>query len=132
MGMDAVAAAKPDWQDSFTLWSDGALDVNEAPAERIAALFGVDTGRAEYLVKTRDGRDGIPETLDDVPLNAASLQTGLGLTDVQMKAMQNEIVFGSSVRRIESVGRAGDARATISVVVRLNEAPQQLFVWSER
>jgi type II secretory pathway component PulK len=132
MGMDAVAAAKPDWRNSFTLWSDGPLDVNEAPAERIAALFGVDTGRAEFLVKTRDGRDGIPGTLDDEPLNAASLQAGLGLTDVQMKAMQNEIAFGSSVRHIESVGRAGDARATLSVVVRLNETPQQLLVWSER
>jgi type II secretory pathway component PulK len=132
MGMDAVAAAKPDWQNSFTLWSDGPLDVNEAPAERIAALFGVDTGRAEFLVKTRDGRDGIPGTLDDVPLNAVSLQAGLGLTDVQMKAMQNEIAFGSSVRHIESVGRAGDARAILSVVVRLNQTPQQLLVWSER
>jgi len=132
MGMDAVTTAKPDWQNSFTLWSDGPLDVNEAPAERIATLFGVDTGRAELLVKTRDGRDGIPGTLDDVPLNAASLQAGLGLTDIQMKAMLNEIAFASTIRRIESVGRAGEARATLSVVMRLNETPQQLLVWSER
>lgn len=132
MGIDAVAAAKPDWQDSFTLWSDGPLDVNEAPAERIATLFGIDTGRAEFLVKTRDGRDGIPGTLDDAPLNAASLQAGLGLTGIQMKAMLNEIAFSSTVRRIESVGRAGEAHATISVVMRLNETPQQLLVWSER
>ena len=133
LGMDAVAAAKPDWQDSFTLWSDGPLDVNQAPAERIAALFGIDRGRVAYLVKTRDGRDGIPGTLDDVPIaNAALLEGELGLTDLQMKALQNEITFSGTVRRITSVGQAGDARAVLSVVLRLNTTPVQLLVWSER
>lgn len=132
MGIDAVAAAKPDWKDSFTLWSDGPLDVNQAPAERIAALFGIDKERAEYLVKARDGRDGIPGTMDDVPIpNAVLLEGELGLTDLQMKALQDQIVFGGTVRRIESVGRAGEARAVISVVMRLNSAPPQLLVWSE-
>jgi hypothetical protein len=60
------------------------------------------------------------------------LEGELGLNDVQMKAMQNEISFGSTVRRIASVGRAGEARATISVVLRLNATPTQLFVWSEQ
>jgi type II secretory pathway component PulK len=133
MGMDAVAAAKADWQDSFTLWSDGPLDVNQAPAERIAALFGIDPGRVDYLVKTRDGRDGIPGTLDDVPLaNAAMLQGELGVSDVQMAALQNEITFGDTVRRIECVGQAGEARAVLSVVLRLNASPIQLLTWSER
>jgi len=133
MGMDVVAAAKPNWQDSLTLWSDGPLDVNQAPAERIAALFGVDVPRVENLVKTRDGRDGVPGTLDDVPIaNVALLQGELGISDVQMKALQNEITFGSAVRRIQSVGQAGEARAVISVVTRLNSTPIQLLVWSER
>jgi len=133
MGMDAVAAAKPNWQDSFTLWSDGPLDVNQAPAERIAALFGLDPARVTYLIKTRDGRDGIPGTLDDAPIpNAAMLEGELGMNDVQMKAMQNEITFGSTVRRIECVGQAGEARALVSVVMRLNATPIQLFVWSEQ
>jgi general secretion pathway protein K len=133
MGMDAVAAAKPDWKDSFTLWSDGPLDVNQAPAERIAALFGLEVSRVLYLVKTRDGRDGVPGTLDDVPIaNAAMLQGELGISDVQMQALANQITFSSSVRRIESVGQAGEARSVISVVTRLNSSPPQLLVWSER
>jgi type II secretory pathway component PulK len=133
LGMDAVAAAKSDWQDSFTLWSDGPLDLNQAPVERIAALFGIEQGRVDYLVKTRDGRDGIPGTLDDVPIaSAAILQGELGLSDVQMKALQNEITFGGTVRRIECVGHAGEARAVLSVVLRLNASPVQLLVWSER
>jgi type II secretory pathway component PulK len=132
MGMDAVAKTKPDWQESFTLWSDGPLDLSEAPAERIAALFGIDTERVKMLVKTRDGRDGIPGTADDAPLNADMLQAELGLTDVQMKAMGNEFAFGSTVRRIESSGVAGAAHAEVSIVMRLNAAPPQFLVWSER
>lgn len=132
MGMDAVAKAKPDWQDSFTLWSDGPLDLNEAPAERIAALFGIDAGRVQTLVKTRDGRDGIPGTMDDSPIDPATLQAALGLSDLQMKTLGNEFSFGSSVRRIESTGQVGQARATLSVVTRLNATPPQFLVWSER
>jgi general secretion pathway protein K len=132
MGMDAVAAARPGWQSSFTLWSEGPLDVNQAPAELIAALFGTDAERVEFLVKTRDGRDGIPGTLDDVPLSPETLQAGLGLTDDQLKAMQSQIEFGSNVRRIESVGLAGGTHVKISVVTRLNVTPPQLLVWSER
>jgi type II secretory pathway component PulK len=132
MGMDAVAKAKPDWQDSFTLWSDGPLDLNGAPAERIAALFGVDVQRVATMVKIRDGRDGIPGTLDDAPFNAAMVEAELGLSDLQMTALQNEFVFGSGVRRIESTGQSGIARAEVSVVMRLNATPPQYLVWSER
>jgi type II secretory pathway component PulK len=133
MGMDAVAAAKPGWQDSFTLWSDGPLDVAQAPTELIAALFGLPPSRVEYMVKTRNGRDGIPGTLDDVPIaNAATLQAELGISDLQMTPLQNQITFGSTVRRIQSTGYAGDARAVISAVTRLNSSPPQFLVWSER
>jgi len=132
MGMDAVIKAKPDWQDSFTLWSDGPLDLNEATAEKIAALFGIQPERVEMLVKTRDGRDGIPGTLDDSPITAQLVQAELGISDVQMTALQNEMVFGSAVRRIESTGEAGQARAVVSVVTRLNVTPPQFLVWSER
>ena len=36
-GMDLVEAVRPDWRNWFTIWSGGALDLNEAPAELIAA-----------------------------------------------------------------------------------------------
>jgi hypothetical protein len=133
MGMDAVAAARADWKDSFTLWSDGPLDINQAPTELIAALFGVEKSRVEFLVKNRDGRDEIPGTVDDVPIaNTALLQGEMGLTDLQMKTLKSQITFSGTVRRIESVGHAGEARAVLSVVLRLSGTPPQLLVWSER
>ena len=132
MGMDLVAAARPNWQDSFTLWSEGPLDLNAAPADRIAALFGIDVGQIKALVNTRDGRDGVPGTLDDTPLTAALLRAELGLTDIQMKTLQNQFAFGSVVRRIESTGQTGPTHASLVVVTRLNTVPPQLLVWSKR
>ena len=132
MGVDAIAAVKPNWKTSFTLLSEGPLDVNQAPAERIAALFGIDEGRVEFLVKMRDGRDGLPGTGDDVPLNSETLQSGLALSPDLLKAMQSQIAFGSNIRRVESIGRAGSTYVKISVVTRLNTVPPQLLVWSER
>ena len=86
LGVDKIAEIKPDWQDSLTLWSDGPLDVNQASAECLAALFGVEIGRVEPLVATRNGRDGIPGTMDDVPMaNSAILQAELGLSSLKCK-----------------------------------------------
>jgi general secretion pathway protein K len=133
MGMDRVAAIKPDWQDSFTLWSEGPLDMNEAPADLIAALFGIDPARVQFFTEARNGRDGIPGTLDDVPVkDAPTLEADLGLSDQQMKRMTSLITFGDATRRIESIGQAGDSQATISVVTHLNSTPPQYLLWSER
>jgi type II secretory pathway component PulK len=133
LGVDKIVAVKPDWEDSLTLWSDGPLDVNQASAECLAALFGVEVGRVEPLVETRNGRDGVPGTMDDVPIaSSAILQGELGLSSLQMQTLQSQIVFGSNVRRIESIGTANGIHLRLSVVTRLNVSPPQLLVWSER
>jgi len=133
MGMDRVIANKPDWQDSFTLWSEGPLDINEAPAELIGALFGLDTNRVEFFTQARNGRDGIAGTLDDVPVkDAPTLQAELGVSNLQMKSLANQFTFGDATRRIESVGQAEGSLVTISVVTRLNATPPQYLLWSEQ
>jgi len=77
--MDLLEKARPNWQDSFTLWSSGPLNVNEAPAQLIAAVFSLDPQRVAFFTKTRDGRDGIAGTADDVPVsNLTTFQAELG------------------------------------------------------
>jgi type II secretory pathway component PulK len=132
LGVDRIAAARPDWLESFTLWSQGPLDLSAAPADRIAAIFGMNVGRLQALVKLRDGRDGIPGTADDVPITATLVQAQLGLTDQQMAHLSSEYAFSSAVRRIHSVGQSGAARAALTVITRLGTSPPQFFVWSER
>jgi hypothetical protein len=133
IGMDAVAKVKPDWKNSFTLWSTGQLDIKEAPPDLIAAVFGIDPQRVTLFTNARNGRDGIAGTSDDLPIpNLTTLESQLGLSNATVTALGNQISFGSPNRRIESIGSSQGAQVTISVVTQLNSSPIQYFLWSEQ
>lgn len=133
IGMDLVAKVKPDWKRSFTLWSAGPLDVKEAPADLIAAVFGIDPKRVAFFTNARNGRDGIPGTADDTAVpDIKTLEGQLGLSEITVKALGNQVSFGSNNRRIESVGLSQGAQVTISVVTQLKTSPIQYFLWSEQ
>ena len=133
MGMNLVAKAKPDWQSSLTLWSSGPLNINEADPELIAAVFGLDIERVETFTRLRNGRDGIAGTLDDQRIvDLQSAQGQLGITDLAMKSLADQISLNDTARRVESVGQAGAMTSRITVVTQLNSAPAQYLLWSER
>jgi len=133
IGMDIVAKVKPDWKNSFTVWSQGPLDVKEAPPDLIAAAFGIDPKRVAFFTNARNGRDGIPGTSDDMAMpNIKTLQSQLGLSDTTVKTLGNQVSFGSNERRIESVGVSQGAQVTISIVTQLKSSPIQYFLWSEQ
>ncbi|MCE0523468.1 MAG: type II secretion system protein GspK [Methylacidiphilales bacterium] len=133
MGMDLVEKAKPDWEDSFTLWSSGPLNINEAPPELIAAVFSLDPQQVAYFTKTRNGQDGIAGTVDDVPVtNVNTFQAQLGISNLAMKTLGRQISLSDPNRLVESVGQAGGIQVMISVVTRLNSSPTQYFLWSEQ
>ena len=64
-GMDKVAKVQPRWRDYFTLYGDGAIDINTAPADLIEAFFGCTPDAAVGLVATRNGEDLVENTEDD-------------------------------------------------------------------
>lgn len=133
MGMDLVQKARPNWRDSFTLWSDGALNINEAPPDLIAAVFGIDPAKAAFFTSARDGRDGIAGTTDDVPVTDLKMfQSQLGIEDLAMQTLGTQVALGDSTRRVESVGQADGIQVMISVVTRLNTSPIQYLLWSEQ
>jgi type II secretory pathway component PulK len=133
MGTDLLAKVKPDWQKSFTLWSSGPLDINEAPAELIAAIFSLDPKRVAFFTKTRDGKDGIPGTADDIPVpDLKTFQGELGISSLALKTLGNQISFSDQNRRVESLGQAQGTQVMISVVTRLKTSPIQYFLWSEQ
>lgn len=133
MGMDLVKKIKSNWQDSFTLWSDGPLNINEAPAELIAAVFSLDPKKVAYFTHARDGRDGIAGTADDVPVTDLKIfQAELGISDSSFKDLGPQISLNDPVRRVESVGQAEGTQVIISVVTRLNTSPVQYLLWSEQ
>jgi general secretion pathway protein K len=133
IGIDLLNKARSNWEDSFTLWSGGPLDINEAPPDLIAAIFSLDPKRVAFFTDARNGRDGIAGTADDVPVkDVATLQAQLGISDLTMKALSNQISFSDPNRRVESVGQAQGTQVMISVVTRLNTSPIQYLLWSEQ
>ena len=133
MGVDLLDKAKPDWQNSFTIWSAGPLNVNEAPPELIAAVFSLDPKRVTYFTDTRNGKDGIAGTTDDVPVaNLTTFEGQLGISTLAMKTLGNQISLSDTNRRVESVGQVEGTQVMISVVTRLNASPPQYYLWSEQ
>ena len=118
-GMDLVEAMRPDWQSWFTVWSSGALDLNEASDEMIAVAAEVPIEQAAIIPETVRGPDGIRDTDDDAPFQSA--QEALELLGVD-RTLRPDIVSRFSVNetttRIESIGSSPGARRKITLVVR--------------
>jgi type II secretory pathway component PulK len=133
MDFAVVEKVRPNWQDSFTLWSNGPLNVNEAPPELIAAVFGLEPQRVAMWTSARNGRDGIAGTADDVPVNSLTTFAGeLGITQMQQETLGNQVSFSDPNRRVVSIGVSNGVQVKISVVTRLNSSPIQYFLWSEQ
>ncbi len=127
-GMDAVAALRPSWRESFTLRGDGHLDVNEADAELIAAAADVPLSAARTFVEVRDGPDGIPQTKDDKPLeNIEELPALLG---TKMQNLAQIFTLHGGTQRIESTGRAGGIARCVTITLQKN-APVPLLEWQD-
>ncbi len=118
-GMDLVEAVRPDWRNWFTIWSTGPLDVNEAPAELIAAAAEIPVDQANIVPEKVRGPDGVRDTVDDVDYpsaDAALLDLGISAGDRPDLARR----FGGkdNTTRIESIGHAEGAKRKITVIVK--------------
>jgi type II secretory pathway component PulK len=133
IGVDLLDKVNPNWEDSFTLWSSGPLNLNEAPPELIAAVFSLDPKHVAFFTNERNGKDGIAGTSDDVPIaNMNAVAVELGISPLAMKTLGNQISLTDPNRRVESVGQVQGTQVMITVVTRLNATPVQYFLWSEQ
>ncbi|MGL4401519.1 MAG: general secretion pathway protein GspK [Luteolibacter sp.] len=118
-GMNLVEAVRPDWRDWFTIWSSGGLDVNEAPAELIAAAAEIEVEQAEIIPETVRGIDGLRDTTDDVPFqNVAAALDLLGIGAEGNPQTSRRFTVNDATTRIESTGFAEGAKRKITVIVR--------------
>jgi len=132
-GFDAVIAAKPDWADNFTVWSDGTIDVNLADPHMISLVTGVTLATATQFVKHIWGPDGIPFTSDDQPYqNWNDVMLQLGMSSQQFQIVQNLLSLSSSVDRVDSTGTIGNYSTTISVVAKRSSIPVAYLLWQEK
>jgi len=118
-GMDLVESVRPDWRDWFTVLSGGALDLNEASSELIAAAAEIRVEQAEVIPETVRGADGERDTTDDVPFPSA--KDALDLLGVDSEArpdIAKRFTVNDATTRIESIGVAEGAKFKITVIVR--------------
>lgn len=131
-GMNLLAEKKPDWKNDFTVWSDGKLDVNQAPAELLQVVCGVTASQALALVGHRLGPDGQPETADDRRLtNLDEVRQVVGIPQEAFRTISNLLALQDSVWRIESTGHVGEYRRTVILVARRAVRPPQSLAWLE-
>lgn len=118
-GMDVVEQAYPQWRNWFSVYASGALDVNEAMPEVIAAVTGADIRYAQNLRSQRVGRDGILNTEDDNPMqDIQSALAILGIPAGDPQAMSSLLSVQSATRRILVKVQVGDLERQTAAVVR--------------
>ena len=131
-GMDTVAEVNPRWREAFTMWGQGGLDINEAPAELIAVAANAPIHLANALVSNRVGADGIPHTKDDQPIESVDeAMTLLGGNAGQTSGEAGVFILHGNTVRVESVGHAGDYSRGIAVVLQKSAGTPQILEWRE-
>jgi general secretion pathway protein K len=116
--MEKVTMVNPRWREAFTVWGAGALDVNEASADLIAAVADVPLAIAAQLVAARNGPDGLAHTDDDALLQSMEEVMAFLGAGKNSGTASVPLVLKGSVRRIESTGRAGGLVRRISVILQ--------------
>lgn len=113
-GMPEIERRFPEWRDWFTLHGDGSVDLNEAPSWLVRAVFDVTEDLARTLVEFRFGRDGIPETEDDVRFTA--LEEAFELLDLDDESQAETtplLTLDHPVKRRSSRARVGGETFTL-------------------
>jgi len=117
-GFDAVAKAKPDWRNYFSLYGNGLIDLAYASKDVIMAVTGASDSDAQRYVTFRAGDDGINGTSDDNKNNnlGTALQQ-LSIPPEKLDSVRNLVTYrDNSVFHIKSVGWVGTKKLTIVVI----------------
>jgi len=123
--------SQPNWDEDFTLYSSGPIDLAWASREVLLSLPGFNEQIVDRFLEIRrgpdklDGTDDDPifETLDDV-------RVALGFTPDQFARLSGLIGFKDPVVRVVSVGKSGEVSRTVQMIIRKNPSPQMIR-WKE-
>jgi type II secretory pathway component PulK len=135
LGMEELANLKPDWADSFTIFGDGKIDVNEADAGVLQAATGIVPEMVEGILQQRRGPDGIEPSEDDFRFEDVSQLAGwLAGSMLPPEQVLAKLSTESSVKRIDSRGIVGERSRLISVVAASGDGGDgtTYLLWEEK
>jgi type II secretory pathway component PulK len=131
-GMDEIAALKPDWADSFTVNGNRRIDLQDAPIDVMRA-GGLTTQQAAQIDQVRRGADREAQTKDDFKIkNVAEFLRKVGLSQVQIQALQARFGAGVGPMRISSRAKVSGTEYEIVVVSTRGAEDNALIVWDEQ
>lgn len=135
IGMDRLAEANPSWAESFTIFGDGKVDVNEAGAEVLQAATGLTPEMVAEILRMRTGPDGVEGTEDDFVFESTDQLRGwLQGSALPLDQVLSRLATESPVKRIDSCGMVGDRSVLISVVATSGEGglTSTYLLWEEK
>lgn len=116
--MDLLMRKKTDWKRFFTVWTDGSLDINAAPADLLAAATGASLSKAKEMVSYRLGPDGVQGSEDDIRFG--SLDAARQFLGVPPQVWNSTVIplrLDSAIKRMICTGKSGAIEVTLSMVV---------------
>jgi hypothetical protein len=123
--------ARPGWENDFTIYSTGPIDLAWASREILLSLPGMNEQIVDRYLELRRGPDGIDGTPDDPVFESLDeVRLALGFTPDQFAQLSGLIGFRDKVMRVVSVGKSGKATRTIEMIIRKNPTPQ-VIRWKE-
>ena len=135
LDMEKLAALKPDWADSFTIFGDGLIDVNEAEADVLQAVTGATPEMVQGILQQRRGSDEIEPSEDDLRFDDVGQVAGwLAGSTLPLEQIMGRLTTESSVKRIDSRGVVGERSRRISVVAASGEGGETAtyLLWEEK
>jgi len=135
LGMEDLTAVNPNWRDGFTVFGDGAVDVNEAGQDVLQAVTGLTPEMTADIIRARAGPDGEEGTEDDLRFTSvAQLNGWLAASPYPAEQVASRLTTESTVKRIDSRGIVGECETVISVVVESGDGgqPGTYLLWEEK
>ena len=135
LDMEKLASLKPDWAESFTIFGDGLIDVNEAEADVLQAVTGATQEMVQGILQQRRGSDGLEPSDDDLRFDDVGQVAGwLAGSTLPPEQIMGRLTTESSVKRIDSRGLVGERSRQISVVAESGEGGEAAtyLLWEEK
>jgi len=124
--------AQKDWDQDFTLFSSGPIDLAWASRDVLLSLPGFNEQIVDRFLEYRRGADGIDGTEDDPQFQSLDeVRLAIGFTPDQFAQLSGLIGFRDPVMRVVSVGKSGDVTRTVQMIVRKITGTPQMIRWKE-
>lgn len=123
--------SKPGWDQDFTLYSSGPVDLMWASRDVLLSLPGFNEQLVDRFLELRRGTDGIDGTLDDADFGSLDdVRVALGFSQEQFEQLTGLVGFNDHVMRVVSVGKYSNITRTVEMIVR-KSGTVQLIRWKE-